>query len=146
MCVLSIVSKIECHSPSVNNIFSRCCCLLSALSSIPSAIMPRTSSADQGLVEKAVDKLKMHPTLTVVDAMHLAGFTEDERKDKNIQRLVLRRLPSKGKHAYLSMMASTDSGRDGVILEQAHQISCHHSPIQLFQHQPAVTSFRLVNR
>ena len=86
---------------------------MSALSSIPSAIMPRTSSADQGLVEKAVDKLKMHTTLTVVDAMHLAGFTEDERKDKNIQRLVLRRLPGKGKHAYLSMMASTDSGRDG---------------------------------
>lgn len=59
--------------------------------------MPRTSSADSTLVKKAVEKLQKHPTLTVPEAMQLAGFPPEQVKCRNTQRIVIRALPGKKK-------------------------------------------------
>ena len=59
--------------------------------------MPRTSSADPMLVKKAVEKLQKHPTLTVPEAMQLAGFLPEQVKCRNTQRILIRAMPGKEK-------------------------------------------------
>ena len=59
--------------------------------------MPRTSSADPALVKAAVEKLQKHPTLTVSEAMQLAGFLPEQVKCRNTQRIVIQALPGKKK-------------------------------------------------
>ena len=68
--------------------------------------MPRTGSANLGLVSKAVNVLKIHTTLSVPQAMLLAGFSDNERNDPNIRRAILRRLPGGGKRKSIAL---TDS-------------------------------------
>ena len=71
--------------------------------------MSSTASTELELVDKAVLKLKTHPTLTVSEAMQLAGFSLSERCDKNMQRKVLRRLPGKGKRKFKTLVAASSS-------------------------------------
>lgn len=59
--------------------------------------MPRTSSTDRTLVEKAVENVQKHPTLTVPEAMQLAGFPPEQVKCRSTQRIVIRALPGKKK-------------------------------------------------
>ena len=66
-------------------------------------IMPRTSAADQKMVDDAVKAMKKHPTISVREAMVLAGFSPDESVNKNIQRNILRRLPGQGKRKFVAL-------------------------------------------
>ena len=75
--------------------------------------MPKTSSADSHRLEMAVANIKKHPTLSASEAMHLAGFSEEDRANPSLQRLVRRRLPGKGKRAFSSLSTlSSESAND----------------------------------
>jgi len=68
--------------------------------------MPRTSSADPALVKAAVEKLQKHPTLSVSEAMQLAGFPEDQVKCRSTQKSVIRAMPGKRKRDAAALSSS----------------------------------------
>ena len=74
--------------------------------------MPRTGSTNLGLVSKAVNVLKIHTTLSVPQAMLLAGFSDNERNDPNIRRAILRRLPGGGKRKSITLTDSVPPTTD----------------------------------
>jgi hypothetical protein len=68
--------------------------------------MSRRASIDSKLVESAVELLKKHPTLSAAQMMHLAGFSEEERSNPSLQRLICRHLPGNSKKKFNAMIAS----------------------------------------
>ena len=62
--------------------------------------MPRTSAADPKMVDVAVKAMKKHPTISVREAMLIAGFSPDDSINKTVQRNILRRLPGQGKRKF----------------------------------------------
>ena len=77
------------------------------------------SLADEGLVEKDVKRCVDCPTLTIADAMFLAGLDTDECKNGTLQRLILQRLPCGRQISFDSYFSSSDSKTDdgsGVIV------------------------------
>ena len=79
--------------------------------------MPRKASADLDLVGKAVEYLKKHPTLSTAEAMKLAGFSEEETKNRSAQKLVRCKLPDKSKTNQVSFASgSTVDGEGGFVI------------------------------
>ena len=60
---------------------------------------PKTT-ADLDLVDKAVKALIKYPNIATSDAMILAGFPEADTKKKHLWKLIVRRLPGKGKREF----------------------------------------------
>ena len=56
----------------------------------------------------------MHPTLTVLEAMQLVGFSLAERIDKNMQQKILQHLPGKWKQKFKSMAAMASYVNDNI--------------------------------
>ena len=66
-------------------------------------IMPKKTSTNSNRLEMAVASIKNHPTLSASEAMHLAGFSEEDRANPSLRRLVRHCLPGKGKRAFSSL-------------------------------------------
>ena len=65
--------------------------------------MPRTSAANLKIVDITVKAMKKHPTLSVREAMLIAGFSPDDSINKTVQRKILRRLPGQGKRKFAAL-------------------------------------------
>ena len=87
--------------------------------------MGRTGSVDPELVKQAVSKMKKHPTLTASEAMQLAGFSEEERKNRSTQRLIYRHLPGKSKRNLTAATSSNSSNNNvGLIVSCEEPTLC----------------------
>ena len=84
--------------------------------------MPQMSSLDPTLVGKAVAKLRKHPTLTVSEAMQLAGFPEVQFKCWSSQKTVSRALSGKKKGGIMDSTVDLASSRQATINETSTNI------------------------
>ena len=92
--------------------------------------MPRKASANLDLVGKAVEYLKKHPTLSTAEAMKLAGFSEEETKNRSTQKLVRRKLPNKSKTNQVSFASgSTVDGAGGFAISCNGESALNISPL-----------------
>lgn len=70
--------------------------------------MAPNTSADLGLVDKAVKALIKYPNLATSDAMKLAGFPEEDTKKKHLWRLIVRRLPGRNKREFQKLATTCE--------------------------------------
>ena len=76
-----------------------------------------------------MEYLEKHPTLLTAEVMKLAGFSEEETKNRSTQKLVHRKLPDKSKTNRVSFASdSTVDGAGGFAISYNGKVYTEYFP------------------